>query len=422
MKLIVALFSFLLYASVLHGQSRSDTVNVWTNDTVLRCRVDSIALDAGPGFVTYEWNTGDVSQLIWVKQSGTYTVTVFDGTNTESTSCELILARIQQDPSTICYQDEVFLSVVPDDINYAWSIYNNPNILGNNYFILVGPRARTTYACEVSIAGQSCTDTITIDVYPRMNVEFNQLSKICWISDCRGQVKADASGGLPPYSYNWAGALVDPADSSFAIGLCPQDQNPLFISDGYGCTLDTFYVLDLFSEPEIEIDYSPDSVYIQNPTVNFVYDNLSSDSIEVTNVSWDFGDGTKSSLVNPAHLYLAVNTYNGFFKYTTSDGCSDSIPFIVDVREIELDVPNVFTPNGDGINDYFEIKNLESYISNELVIYNRWGRKVFEASNYTNTWNGGSLTNGAYFYVLKCVGLYSTDEYIGSITIMGKVE
>jgi gliding motility-associated-like protein len=253
-----------------------------------------------------------------------------------------------------------------------------------------------------------------------MDVEFTQLSKICWISECKGQVKADASGGQGPYSYNWAGSLVDPGDSSFAIGLCPEDQNPLFISDQLGCTLDTFYVLDLFSQPEMEIDYSPDSVYIQNPTVYFVYDNLSSDSIEITNVSWDFGDGTRSNLENPSHLYLAVNTYNGFFKYTSSDGCSDSISFIVDVREIELDVPNVFTPNGDGINDYFEIKNLDSYISNELVIYNRWGRKVYEASNYNNQWDGDNLNNGAYFYVLQCTGLYGTDEFIGSITIMGK--
>jgi gliding motility-associated-like protein len=409
-------------ATVLSGQDRADTINVWTNDTVLRCSIDSIALDAGPGYVTYEWNTGDVTRIIWVEQGGTYSVTVFDGTNTESTSCRFINAAIQQEPITICYQDEVFLSVSPDDIEYSWSIYNSPVVLDTNYFITVSPNSKTTYAVEVSAAGQSCVDTITIDVFPRMDVEFTQLSKICWISDCKGQVKAEASGGSGPYSYNWAGALVDPADSSFAIGLCPEDQNPIFISDQLGCTLDTFYVLDLFKQPEMEIDYSPDSVYIQNPTVYFVYENLSSDSIEITNVSWDFGDGTRSNLENPSHLYLAVETYNGFFKYTTSDGCSDSISFIVDVREIELDVPNVFTPNGDGINDYFEIKNLDSYISNELVIYNRWGRKVYEASNYSNQWDGDNLNNGAYFYVLQCTGLYGTDEFIGSITIMGKQE
>jgi len=420
MKLFIVLFTFLLSTTILFGQSDADTIDVWVNDTVLRCDIDSIALDAGPGYVTYEWNSGEETQLIWVKQGGTYSVTVFDGTNTESTSCRLFNARIQQSPTTICYQDEMFLSVTPDELTYAWRIYEKPTVIGTDYFITVSPNVKTTYSVEVIVAGQSCTDTISINLYPRMYVDFFQLSKICWISDCKGQVKASASGGLEPYFYFWSGSLVDPNDSSFAIGLCPEDQNPLFITDELGCTLDTFYILELFDEPDIEIDYTPDSVYIQNPTVSFTYENLSSDSIEIVNVSWDFGDGSKSNIPNPTHLYLAVETYNGFFKYTTDDGCSDSIPFIVDVREVELKVPNVFTPNGDGINDFFEIKNLDSYISNELAIYNRWGKKVYEASNYRNRWDGGSLHDGVYFYVLECVGLYSTDEFMGSVTIMGK--
>jgi len=419
MKQFILILTILLSTSILFGQ-HADTIDVWANDTVLRCNIDSIALDAGPGYVTYDWSTGATSQLIWVHQGGTYSVSVFDGTTTESTTCRLIIARIQQSPATICYQEGMFLSVAPDNLSYAWRIYNNPNVIGTNFFIEVFPQTKTTYSVEVSTAGQSCMDTISIDVYPRMYVDFLQLSKICWTDDCKGQVKASASGSIEPYFYNWEGAIVDPDDPSFAIGLCPEDPNPLFITDGQGCTLDTSYVLEMFDQPEIEVNYTPDSVYIQNPVVNFTFENLSSDSIEITNVSWDFGDGSKSNVVYPAHLYLAVETYSGFFKYTTGDGCSDSIQFIVDVREVELTVPNVFTPNGDGFNDYFEIKKLDSYMGNELVIYNRWGKQVYEASNYKNSWDGGNLNNGVYYYVLKCIGLYGDDEFMGSVTIMGK--
>ncbi len=420
MKQFIVFITALLFTVASYGQSRSDTVNVWSNDTILRCHVDSLALDAGDGYVTYTWSTGDETQIIWVTQSGDYSVTVFDGTNTSSTTSHFVNARIQQTPPTICYQEEVFLSVTPDDYTYAWRVYNKPDIISTNFFITVKPGSKTTYAVEVTAGGQSCIDTITINVYPRMYVEFVQPTLICWVSPCKGQAKATASGGEAPYAYDWIGALMDPDDSSFAIGLCPEDLNRITITDNLGCEFDTSYVLELFDKPEIEVDYSPDSVYIQNPTVSFFFDNLSSDSIQLSNVSWDFGDGTKSSLVNPTHLYNAVNTYIGFYKYTTEDGCSDSIQFIVDVREIELKVPNVFTPNGDGFNDHFEIRNLDSYVSNELVIYNRWGRKVYEASNYQNSWDGGGLNNGVYYYVLKCVGFYSNDEFMGSITIMGK--
>lgn len=293
-------------------------------------------------------------------------------------------------------------------------------MIGTDFFLPVSPSTKTTYSVEVMVADQSCLDTISIDVYPRMYVEFFQLNEVCWAGDCKGQVKAIASGGFPDYIYDWGAAKVDPDDPSFALGLCPEELNQLIITDSIGCEFDTSYSLELYEKPEIEVTYSPDSVYIQNPIVTFYYENLSSDSVEIINVSWDFGDGGKSNIDNPSHLYQAIETYNGFFKYTTDDGCTDSILFIVDVREIKLEVPNVFTPNGDGINDYFEIKNLDSYVSNELVIYNRWGKKVYEASNYRNQWDGNSLNNGVYYYVLKCVGFYSDEEYMGSVTIMGK--
>jgi gliding motility-associated-like protein len=68
-------------------------------------------------------------------------------------------------------------------------------------------------------------------------------------------------------------------------------------------------------------------------------------------------------------------------------------------------VPNVFTPNGDGINDFFFIKN-ENLSDYHLTIYNRWGQAVFESRNLTETWNGrihntgNECEAGVYFYHL----------------------
>ncbi|WP_142687929.1 T9SS type B sorting domain-containing protein [Chitinophaga polysaccharea] len=72
----------------------------------------------------------------------------------------------------------------------------------------------------------------------------------------------------------------------------------------------------------------------------------------------------------------------------------------VEVDQDDLMVPNVITPNGDGVNDVLRIRGLEKYKDPELVIINRWNNLVYKKSNYDNTWNGSGLLEGTYFYVL----------------------
>jgi gliding motility-associated-like protein/uncharacterized repeat protein (TIGR01451 family) len=66
-----------------------------------------------------------------------------------------------------------------------------------------------------------------------------------------------------------------------------------------------------------------------------------------------------------------------------------------------LEIPNTFTPNGDGKNDNFLIKGLENYEGVSLFVYNRWGDEVYRNNNYKNEWDGNGLNDGTYFYVLK---------------------
>ncbi|MDR1846813.1 MAG: gliding motility-associated C-terminal domain-containing protein [Bacteroidales bacterium] len=66
----------------------------------------------------------------------------------------------------------------------------------------------------------------------------------------------------------------------------------------------------------------------------------------------------------------------------------------------KLQIPNVITPNGDGINDFFVIGNLELYPDNVLVIWTRSGRQIFSASHYQNDWDAQNLPTGTYFYKL----------------------
>jgi len=66
-----------------------------------------------------------------------------------------------------------------------------------------------------------------------------------------------------------------------------------------------------------------------------------------------------------------------------------------------LEIPNVITPNGDGYNDLFKIRNLDKYYSNTLTIANRSGQVVFEINNYQNNWDAQNLDAGTYYYILS---------------------
>ena len=80
-------------------------------------------------------------------------------------------------------------------------------------------------------------------------------------------------------------------------------------------------------------------------------------------------------------------------------------------------IPNVFTPNGDGFNDYLIFENLEYYPNNKVVVFNRWGQKVLEASPYKNDWDGDDYSDGTYFYILELGNLTGT-VHKGDITMI----
>jgi len=83
-----------------------------------------------------------------------------------------------------------------------------------------------------------------------------------------------------------------------------------------------------------------------------------------------------------------------------------------------LQIPNVFTPNGDGVNDTFTIPQLPNYPNNEIIIFNRWGNSVYQKTGYLNDWTGEGLNEGTYFYILKVRVLDKVEVYKGYITLL----
>jgi gliding motility-associated-like protein len=80
----------------------------------------------------------------------------------------------------------------------------------------------------------------------------------------------------------------------------------------------------------------------------------------------------------------------------------------------ELIVPDVFTPNGDGVNDLFTIGNLKYWPGTYLSVFNRWGAHIYRQANYQGTWTANRVSDGIYFYVLY---LNNREKVTGSVTI-----
>ncbi len=113
--------------------------------------------------------------------------------------------------------------------------------------------------------------------------------------------------------------------------------------------------------------------------------------------------------------YVFTNQFEeGLFEFVVTDECGLTEEIVVEVGTCVTEIPNIFTPNGDGTNENFHIFGLEGFPGSRLVVYNRWGTVVFEDDNYRNNWNAPDVSDGVYYYVLT----RSDDEqFSGTVTI-----
>jgi gliding motility-associated-like protein len=120
-------------------------------------------------------------------------------------------------------------------------------------------------------------------------------------------------------------------------------------------------------------------------------------------VIWTTVSGT-DSVPNPTS---AVNTFtptaSGTFLVIVQEGCGtiDGDTINITMADCAVVPPNVFTPGGDGNNDLLVFTGLEDFPGSTLFIYNRWGNKIYESNDYQNNWNGSSVSDGTYYYILN---------------------
>lgn len=167
----------------------------------------------------------------------------------------------------------------------------------------------------------------------------------------------------------------------------------------------------VLTSPLVQFDYSGDG-----EEISFVDQSSGS-----TTWHWDFGDGNSDTSQNPNHTYSGDSeTYQVTLIITNANGCVGSGTKTVELFH-DINVPNIITPNNDGINDAFFIKTagIKSY---QLVIVNRWGNVVFKSTDPQIIWDGTidgqQASEGVYFYTLNVSSSTKDYKFQGNVTLI----
>lgn len=171
--------------------------------------------------------------------------------------------------------------------------------------------------------------------------------------------------------------------------------------------------VNIYPNPTADFIAEPLIVRLGTEPVNFISYSTGADFHD-----WNFGDGNTSTDSLTSNEYEDSGVYEVYLIVSTIHGCSDTAILKVEVIEDDLIFPNVFTPNGDGVNDKFVIENLDTYLESRLVIYNRWGKKIYDKNNYQNDWDGEGAADGVYYYIVTYKGKLREGEENGIITIV----
>lgn len=361
------------------------------------------ATPSGGTTYTYAWSTSpsQSTQTATGLVPGSYTVTVSSmGCTTTSTvtvtNVGSVTTTTASTPSNCGSPDGTATATPAGGTTYTYAWSTSPAQSTQTATGLV-PGSYT-----VTVSSMGCTTTSTVVVQNVGGPTATGTTTPSYCGQNNGTATITASGGTGSYTYTWNNGVGQSLSN-----LSPGSYT-CTISDGGVCPAVVNLSVTEIAGPVAAISADP-TVLQPGGTVNFEYDGTGNPSL----FNWDFGDNTVGSGANTSHQYDIDGTFIVLLSVTDAHGCTSSANIQIEV--VTINIPNVITPNGDGINDTFVIQGLEAVSGKLLKIYNRWGKKVYENNEYLNDWDAGNLPAGVYFYVFKVPKI--DKEFHGTITV-----
>ncbi|MDR6942375.1 gliding motility-associated C-terminal domain-containing protein [Mucilaginibacter pocheonensis] len=253
---------------------------------------------------------------------------------------------------------------------------------------------------------ESLYNSYTINEIPQLQIIPNTEQKTDDECDLKtGSIKnIQITGGLQPYVYEWYNANNEQVSTGVSPTGLSAGNYKLIVNDASGC-----------AEAIASYSITAHSGIIAAPSANDVQLCTSGNALLTVNsavagYTYRLYESVNSitPLAQQANGRFTINakTSTAFYISQVSGGCESSRTKVqVTISLSAIHIANAFTPNGDGINDYWKIEGIENYPNAQIQIFNRYGQKLFESKGYPVPFNGTSkgnlLANGAYYYIIN---------------------
>jgi gliding motility-associated-like protein len=209
------------------------------------------------------------------------------------------------------------------------------------------------------------------------------------------------NGGTAPIQYAWTGPQGSSSAQQLTIPHVGSGDSGLYhftVSDYFNCADTTQIMLSVVPLPQANFPTTTDTVYYEQQTQLQATPGYAS-------YQWNTGDTT----------YFINITEEGDYSVLmqTTEGCSNLEKVTLIDTWFPFNIPNAFTPNGDGLNDTFRpVTDYDRFSKFSMVIYNSWGQKQFETTKPADGWNGKDAAAGVYVWVITYA------DYLGKVSML----
>ena len=393
-----------------------------------------------PGY-TYMWSDGSMTPCISISPttSTSYVVTVTDANGCVVTSSPIFITvnppltvTAVVDDQDVCVGTQVFLSAIGvsgGDGNYSYNwipgIGSTAGPIGHTPMITTNYIVIVTDGCGTPAV--SDTVTVTVNPLPISLFTGTNLTGCVDLNSCFQDLSNVSSGSITQWNWNFgdgsAGSSVQNPCHLYTTPSSPAKYDvTLTVTTSAGCsksyTINNY--VDAHPSTSAYFAISPKFTTLAEPSINFYASGTDTSWI----YNWSFGDGYSGSGQNPIHDYTAVGKYQVCLYTTNIYDCADTLCDSVDVRaDFSFFVPNAFTPNNDGVNEFFTPLG-RSFKDYDLTIYDRWGRIIFRSKDIRFSWDGKLSSGeqapiGVYIYNIDLRDLDGVKHnFIGNVALI----